>query len=1175
MYVGNAKAEEGGVIAEFDETKGEFLVPRGRYHLELYESHLRMYGNTYDFKIKYSDVVNFFLLPMPDDLFSSLVMQLTKPIRQGHQEHPNLVLQMSSTDRSEVGINLSEEDLASKYNSDMQMSMTGTQSNLVCKVFKVMTGKKVFVPGKFLNAKKHPSIACSLETSAGHLYPLERVFIFLHEPPVLIPFGDVESVEFRRSVKGESGDATTSTFFDLAVNVEAAATHQGAAEEYVFAGIDEKEFKNLRDFIQGKPLRMIVNISVCERTTSTSPLSEAEALYSGVAPPSDFALSPSAPFSASRASKEELTPLHIACAKGDVDVVELLLETGASIDQATITGMTPLHIACDNGTREVVELLLERGASMDQASNDGLTPLHFASLMGREQCVTTLLAHGADATRGPTGNCPVILATKAGHKGIAVRIQVHLAIKEKRRQAALAAEAAEQELLEELDGAGKEEEKTGENSLLPPFSTILPHCLTSSSLPAAARTTGRSALGRSDSTRASSSAMDVGNAEAEEGDVIAEFDETKGEFLVPRGRYHLELYESHLRMYGNTYDFKIKYSDVVNFFLLPMPDDLFSSLVMQLTKPIRQGHQEHPNLVLQMSSTDRSEVGINLSEEDLASKYNSDMQMSMTGTQSNLVCKVFKVMTGKKVFVPGKFLNAKKHPSIACSLETSAGHLYPLERVFIFLHEPPVLIPFGDVESVEFRRSVKGESGDATTSTFFDLAVNVEAAATHQGAAEEYVFAGIDEKEFKNLRDFIQGKPLRMIVNISVCERTTSTSPLSEAEALYSGVAPPSDFALSPSAPFSASRASKEELTPLHIACAKGDVDVVELLLETGASIDQATITGMTPLHIACDNGTREVVELLLERGASMDQASNDGLTPLHFASLMGREQCVTTLLAHGADATRGPTGNCPVILATKAGHKGIAVRIQVHLAIKEKRRQAALAAEAAEQELLEELDGAGKEEEKTGEKKSKSAKKKEKKSKQKQQKRAGGDLAQSAPPPHAVLQQQSSHSPSGAEAPPPPHEAIVNDVVSSSSFAPLSLLPRAPLDAAEELSANAYLASIGIAVESANSSDAVPVGSDQSDAASSTEAVLVDGLRGDESEDDEGEGDESEEDEAVAAAAAAVAATTKKIEENTKQLEQDKKALEQATAAAATRKFNKSIDRAMAREKKTWSTSI
>jgi structure-specific recognition protein 1 len=274
MKNASIKNTSGDVIVEFPETRGTFLTPRGRYTIELYETFMRMRGNKYDYKIRYDDISRLFLLPKPDDVHMAFVIALDKPIRQGQQRYQYLVLQ-TNKEQEEVTVNLDEETLQKEYNGDLQPVMTGSFSNLVAKTFKVIAKKKVFIPGKFANANQQACVKCALRANEGLLYPLEKQFLFIHKPPVLIRFDEVESVEFQRYAGGQGSTRN----FDLCVALKSSSVAGGGAKEYTFSGIDRTDYTGLYNFLSGKKI-VIKNLEgASEEKGSSAPVYNENEIY--------------------------------------------------------------------------------------------------------------------------------------------------------------------------------------------------------------------------------------------------------------------------------------------------------------------------------------------------------------------------------------------------------------------------------------------------------------------------------------------------------------------------------------------------------------------------------------------------------------------------------------------------------------------------------------------------------------------------------------------------------------------------------------------------------------------------------------------------------------------------------------------------------------------------------
>jgi structure-specific recognition protein 1 len=239
------------------------------------ERFFRMRGRKYDYKIKYDDISRLFLLPKPDDVHMAFVIALDKPIRQGQQRYQHLVLQ-TSKDPDEVTVNLDEETLKKEYGDDLQPVMRGSLSNLVAKTFKVIAKKKVFIPGKFSNANQQSCVKCALRANEGLLYPLEKQFVFIHKPPVLIRFNEVDSVEFQRYAGGQGSTRN----FDLCVGLKSSASIGAGQTEYIFSGIDRSDYAGLYNFLSGKNIR-IKNLQETMVETVAAPVYNEDEIYGG------------------------------------------------------------------------------------------------------------------------------------------------------------------------------------------------------------------------------------------------------------------------------------------------------------------------------------------------------------------------------------------------------------------------------------------------------------------------------------------------------------------------------------------------------------------------------------------------------------------------------------------------------------------------------------------------------------------------------------------------------------------------------------------------------------------------------------------------------------------------------------------------------------------------------
>jgi ankyrin repeat protein len=91
-----------------------------------------------------------------------------------------------------------------------------------------------------------------------------------------------------------------------------------------------------------------------------------------------------------------MTPLHIACEIGAVEIGEFLIGAGAAVSDArNLGGWTPLHFAANSGHPGLTRSLIRVGAPIDAADGQGWTPMHLAARAGDMKMMRVLAESGA------------------------------------------------------------------------------------------------------------------------------------------------------------------------------------------------------------------------------------------------------------------------------------------------------------------------------------------------------------------------------------------------------------------------------------------------------------------------------------------------------------------------------------------------------------------------------------------------------------------------------------------------------------------------------------------------------------------------------------------------------------------------------------------------------------
>lgn len=115
-----------------------------------------------------------------------------------------------------------------------------------------------------------------------------------------------------------------------------------------------------------------------------------------------------------------LNPLHYACRADSVEIVRLLLISGADIEsQVEATQQRPIHIAAAGSSVGLVKLLCEQDASLDARDAIGDRALCVAARHGHAAAVQALLDHGSPLHlrfgARSYEDSPLCLAAKGGH----------------------------------------------------------------------------------------------------------------------------------------------------------------------------------------------------------------------------------------------------------------------------------------------------------------------------------------------------------------------------------------------------------------------------------------------------------------------------------------------------------------------------------------------------------------------------------------------------------------------------------------------------------------------------------------------------------------------------------------------------------------------------------------
>lgn len=243
------KAEIGEVAGDTYATFLDILhlTPRGRFDLDMYESSFRLRGKTYDYKIQYDSIKKFLLLPKPDDMHTLITIGLDPPLRQGQTRYPFLVMQFKRDEEVSIDLNMTEEVLEEKYKGKLSPHYESPTYTVISQVFRGLTGKKIITPSReFLSHHQQSGVKCSVKANEGHLFCLDKSFMFVPKPATYISFDNIQVITMSRV----GGAVSASRTFDITITLK-----NGGGDQQ-FSNINREEQQPLEDFFRAKNLKI-------------------------------------------------------------------------------------------------------------------------------------------------------------------------------------------------------------------------------------------------------------------------------------------------------------------------------------------------------------------------------------------------------------------------------------------------------------------------------------------------------------------------------------------------------------------------------------------------------------------------------------------------------------------------------------------------------------------------------------------------------------------------------------------------------------------------------------------------------------------------------------------------------------------------------------------------------
>uniref|UniRef100_A0A452RX60 Ankyrin repeat domain-containing protein 17 n=1 Tax=Ursus americanus TaxID=9643 RepID=A0A452RX60_URSAM len=646
------------------------------------------------------------------------------------------------------------------------------------------------------------------------------------------------------------------------------------------------------------------------------------------------------------------TPLMEAAQEGHLELVKYLLAAGANVHATTATGDTALTYACENGHTDVADVLLQAGADLEHESEGGRTPLMKAARAGHVCTVQFLISKGANVNRTTANNDHTVLslACAGGHLAVVELLLAHGADPTHRLK----------------DGSTMliEAAKGGHTSVVC-YLLDYPNNLLSAPPPDVTQLTPPSHdLNRAPRVpvqalpmvvppqepdkppanvattlpirnKAASKQKSSSHLPANSQDVQGYITNQSPESIVEEAQGKLTELEQRIKE-------AIEKNAQLQSLELAHADQLTKEKIEELNKTREEQIQKKQKILEELQKVERElqlktqqqlkkqylescqhlglltpvGVGEQLSEGDYARLQQVDPVLLKDEPQQT---------AAQMGFAPIQPLAMPQALPLAAGPlpPGSIANLTELQGVIV---GQPVL---GQAQLAGLGQGILTETQQglmvaSPAQTLNDTLDDIMAASAMSNTPTHSIAASISQPQTPTPSPIISPSAMLPIYPaIDIDAQTESNHDTALTLACAGGHEELVQTLLERGA--SIEHRDKKGFTPLILAATAGHVGVVEILLDNGADIEaQSERTKDTPLSLACSGGRQEVVELLLARGANKEHRNVSDYTPLSLAASGGYVNIIKILLNAGAEInsrTGSKLGISPLMLAAMNGH--------------------------------------------------------------------------------------------------------------------------------------------------------------------------------------------------------------------------------------------------------------